>query len=238
MTHPAFTIECSHLSKSYGEEVRALKDVTITFRGGEVVGILGSNGAGKSTLVGLLSGSTRPSKGDIQFVDAAQQKKPLHRGQVGLIAHSTLLYGDLTARENLELYAKLYRVKPSRVDEVVARCGLQKYAERPTRNYSRGMAQRTAIARAILHSPMLLLCDEPYTGLDPAGAAFLSDLLREMKQAGTSIVLVTHDLDVAAQLSDRIVIMSDGRIPVDKKAETPFTSAALHALLAANSRVG
>jgi heme exporter protein A len=234
--HTGFTIECSHVSKSYGE-IRALKDVSVSFVGGEMVGILGANGAGKSTLISLLSGSAKPSKGELWWVDASQQKKALQREQVGLVAHSTLLYGDLTARENLELYAKLYRVKASRVDEVVVRCGLQKYADRPTRTYSRGMAQRTAIARAILHQPPLLLCDEPYTGLDPAGAAFLGALLQEMKQQGTAIILVTHDLDIAAELSERVLVMSDGRIPIDKKAipETPFTSSMLNSLLATNS---
>jgi ABC-type multidrug transport system ATPase subunit len=238
MMHPPFTIQCLGLSKSYGEDVRALKDISVEFNNSDIISILGANGAGKSTLISLLAGSAKPSKGELQFVDAQQNKRPLERSQVGLVAHATLLYGDLTGQENLELYAKLYRVARSRVEEVVARCGLKSYAERATRTYSRGMAQRTAIARAILHQPPLLLCDEPYTGLDPAGASFLSELLRQMRATGTSIILVTHDLEVAAQLSDRVLILSAGRIVSDSRAasEAPFTAIALHELLTKHSR--
>ena len=238
MTHPPFTIQCRGLSKSYGEDVRALKDINVELRSGEILSILGANGAGKSTLVSLLAGSAKPSKGELQFVDAQQQAHPLERSQVGLVAHATLLYSDLSGLENLRLYAELYRVAPARVEEVIERCGLRNYAERITRTYSRGMAQRTAIARAILHQPKLLLCDEPYTGLDPAGASFLSTLLRQMRGMGTAIILVTHDLEVAAQLSDRVVILSAGRIVSDSRAtsEAPFTALALHELLAKHSR--
>jgi ABC-type multidrug transport system ATPase subunit len=238
MTHPPFTIQCQNLSKMYGEEVRALKDITVTFHSKEIVGILGANGAGKSTLVSLLAGSAKPSNGNIWYVEEQKEKSDFKRPQVGLVAHSTLLYSDLSGRENLTLYAKLYQVPLSRVDEVVARCGLTHYADRATRTYSRGMAQRTAIARAILHKPLLLLCDEPYTGLDPSGAAFLSELLREMRDLGTSIILVTHDLEVAAKLSDRVIILSAGRKASDTKAspESPFTAAGLHESLAKHSR--
>jgi ABC-type multidrug transport system ATPase subunit len=238
MMHPPFTIQCLGLSKSYGEDVRALKDISVEFKSSDIISILGANGAGKSTLISLLAGSAKPSKGELQFVDAQQNKRPLERSQVGLVAHATLLYSDLTGQENLELYAKLYRVARSRIEEVVARCGLKSYAERVVRTYSRGMAQRTAIARAILHQPPLLLCDEPYTGLDPAGASFLSELLRQMRATGTSIILVTHDLEVAAQLSDRVVILSAGRIVSDSRAapEAPFTAIVLHELLTKHSR--
>jgi ABC-type multidrug transport system ATPase subunit len=237
MTHPSFIIRCLGLSKSYGEDVRALKDINVELHSGEIISILGANGAGKSTLVSLLAGSTKPSKGELQFVDAQQQKRPLERNQVGLVAHATLLYSDLTGQENLALYAQLYRINTPRIEEVITRCGLTNYAARTTRTYSRGMAQRTAIARAILHQPALLLCDEPYTGLDPSGALFLSELLRQMRATGTAIILVTHDLEVAAQLSDRVIMLSAGRIVSDSRATTdaPFTAGGLHQLLVKHS---
>src|SRR5262245_39922027 len=150
-------VRCEKLGKTYDQGAPALRDLNLAFAAGAITGVLGANGAGKSTLVGLLAGSVRPTSGAVKLVEQGGAELPFDRGRVGLIAHATLLYADLSARENLRFYARLYGVEDARVDEVIDRCGLARYKDRPTRTYSRGMAQRTAIARAILHRPDLLL---------------------------------------------------------------------------------
>lgn len=229
----AGSIRCIGVRKRY-EERSVLAGINLSFSPRTITALLGENGAGKSTLVGILAGSIRPSEGEVRFVEKEGAKgAPLERRQVGLIAHATMLYGDLSARENLRFYARLYGCSEEMVEEVIARCGLSPYADRRTGTYSRGMAQRTAIARAILHRPRLLLCDEPYTGLDPAGSEVLSRILKECRDGGAIVILVTHDLEVAAQLSDRAVVLRRGRVVADLPA--PFDAAGLRGLLEGRS---
>ncbi len=209
---------CKTLSKFYGE-TPALRGLDLSLPAGKITTILGENGAGKSTLVGLLAGSILPTRGSIVTQRADGSERALGREEIGLIAHQTLLYAELSGRENLSLYGGLYGCTTEDIEKVIVRCSLGRYVDRPVREYSRGMAQRTAIARALLHRPALLLCDEPYTGLDPAGSSLLDTLLQEQRAAGVVVVLVVHDLSLAARLSDRIVMLRQGkRLCVEEQA--------------------
>jgi heme exporter protein A len=140
-----------------------------------------------------------------------------------------LCYGDLTGRENLEFFARLYRLPRVRetADTLLGRVGLADAADRAARTYSRGMMQRLAVARALVHRPRLLLADEPFTGLDRAGVALLADLLAEERARGAILVVVTHDFDAVASLIDRVVVLARGRVAHDAPAPTQRTTAAL-----------
>lgn len=211
---PLRAVRCERVKKRYGDEQTALRGVSLDFAAGEITAVLGANGAGKSTLLGVLSGSIKPTEGRVLWKHDTGEQPPA-RERLGLIAHATLLYGDLTARENLRFYGKLFGCADADVETALTRCGVARFADRQTRTYSRGMAQRTAIARALVHRPDLLLCDEPYTGLDPAGAELLTALLREERAAGRVVILVTHDLPLAAKLADRVVVLRGGSLAAD-----------------------
>jgi heme exporter protein A len=178
-----------------------------------VTALLGPNGAGKSTLVGILATLVTPSSGEVLY--GGHELDEEMRGTIGVIAHESLCYGDLTGRENLEFFARLYHVEKKRAAEMLARVGLEQAANRPARTYSRGMLQRLAVARALIHRPRLLLADEPFTGLDRAGVELLAQLLAEERAAGALIVVVTHDFDAVAQLVDRVVVLQRGKIAHD-----------------------
>jgi heme exporter protein A len=212
------------VEKVYGRQ-RGLAPVTLRFGAGEAVALLGPNGAGKSTLVGILATLIAPSAGDVVYGDAPADDDT--RRHIGVIAHESLCYGDLTARENLRFFARLYGVAgaAARAEELCVRVGLaEEAASRPARTYSRGMLQRLAIARALVHRPRLLLADEPFTGLDRDGVALIGRLLAEEKASGAIVVVVTHDFDAVAGLADRVVMLARGRVVHD--AAAPPTAAA------------
>src|SRR6476620_6622182 len=177
-------VEARGLTKVYGRH-RALAGVDLTLRAGQATALIGPNGAGKSTLVGILSTMVTPTAGTVRYGGAEVGEDEL-RGTIGLIAHESLCYGDLTGRENLIFFARLYGVAdaPRAADALLTRVGLADAAGRAARTYSRGMLQRLAVARAIVHQPKLLLADEPFTGLDRDGVALLSELLREERARG------------------------------------------------------
>ena len=151
------------------------------------------------------------------------------RRAIGVIAHESLCYGDLTGRENLEFFARLYDVADARkrTAELLARVGLAEAAARPARTYSRGMLQRLAVARALVHQPQLLLADEPFTGLDRGGVELLATLLEEERARGCILVVVTHDFEAVAPLIDRVVVLARGRIAHDAPAPAPRSNGAL-----------
>jgi heme exporter protein A len=222
-------VEARGLTKVYGRQ-RALAGVDLTLRAGEAVALLGPNGAGKSTLVGILSTLLPPSGGEVRYGGRPAHDDDELRGAIGVIAHESLCYGDLTGRENLVFFARLYGVADpaGRADELLRRVGLAGDAERrPARTYSRGMVQRLAVARALVHRPQLLLCDEPFTGLDRAGVELLGALLAEERGRGTILVVVTHDFDAVATLIDRVVVIARGKITRDEPAPRARTTAAL-----------
>jgi heme exporter protein A len=226
-------VEVDKVSKVYGRKP-ALSGVSVALEGGRVAALLGDNGAGKSTLIGILSTLTRPTSGRVLFGDAthAAHGERGHgggaqlRAQIGLCAHESLLYGDLTALENLELYAKLYGLAgpAARARAAATRVGLAEEAMlRQVRTYSRGMTQRLALARTLLHDPQLVLLDEPFTGLDQGGQAWLTGLIRELGAAGRVVVVVTHDLAAIAGVVDHVIVLARGRVAVDESKGTPFS---------------
>ena len=207
-----FTV--SDLSRFFGRR-RALSHVSLTCSAGEIVGLLGPNGAGKSTLLAVAATVIEPSSGDVRYgAHTAREAGAALRGRLGLMAHDLQLYPELTARENLEFFAGLYGLDDprARAHTALERAGLLPRADDPVLGFSRGMGQRLALERALLHDPRLVLLDEPFTGLDQASGRALADRLRGLRAAGRLLLLATHDLEAADGLVDRAVILRDGRV--------------------------
>ena len=217
------------VEKRFGRIV-ALRGIGFTIEPGESISILGANGAGKSTLLRILAGLSRPSAGLLkaQTVGAdTELSRDELRGAVGYVGHQTLVYGELSARENLDFAARLHGRTPSReqIDRVLEGVALLDVADRRAGTFSRGMAQRLSIARAIIHEPTILLLDEPFTGLDETSAGRLSSQLATLREGGRSIVLVTHDPRRAVELSDRALILHRGEIRATPSRATPSLDA-------------
>ena len=201
------------VARHYGRR-KALSQISFTCSAGEIVGLLGPNGAGKSTLLNILATLLSPSKGKIEYGELAAKDGAAIRAQLGMLGHDLFLYPELTARENLTFFAQLYglpdaaRVAASALD----RAGLAERGDDFVSGFSRGMRQRVALERALLHEPRLILLDEPFTGLDQTSTGALVERLRERQRAGCLIVLATHDLDVADGLLTRAIYLKNGRI--------------------------
>jgi heme exporter protein A len=212
------TIE--RVAKRFGSE-RALSGVSMELRGGSMVALLGHNGAGKTTLLGVLSTLVRPSSGKIAYRAAGKDVTgDAVRREIGMLAHASLCYAELSAVENLELFAGLYDIRDANIDALLDRVGLDKRARtRASRTYSRGMVQRLALARALLTKPSLLLLDEPFTGLDRDGALNLGEQLGEIKQQGTIVVVVTHDLEAIAGRADHVAILRRGSLVHEDRSD-------------------
>jgi heme exporter protein A len=235
---PAGALVLEKVGKTYAGR-RALVDVSATFAPGQVSAVLGPNGAGKTTLLGILSTLVPPTTGRVVWNarsgSVAMDRVSAARARIGYVGHDPGLYGDLTARENLALFAELYGVpRPAaRAAAMLARVGLADVAsDAPARTFSRGMSQRLALARALLHEPELLLFDEPSAALDPAGAAWLQTELAAERDAGRVVVLVTHDLDAAAAVAEHVVVLRRGRVAHDETRKGGFGAEGLRALYA------
>jgi heme exporter protein A len=200
------------LEKRFGWAV-ALDGVDLVVPQGASLAVLGPNGAGKSTLLRLIAGLARPSAGCVEIGGRRADGRE-SRAQVGLIGHATFLYPALSARENLVFSARLHGVADpgARADRLLAEAGLADVADRPVAGFSRGMAQRVAIARGLVHDPALLLLDEPFTGLDRASAGRLAERLARLRSERRTLVLVTHDVASATRLADAAIVMARGRI--------------------------
>jgi heme exporter protein A len=209
-------IELDGLERRYGERV-ALAGVTARVDEGQTLAVLGGNGAGKTTLLRVLAGLLRPHGGAVRVLDAdlpaERWKLP---GKVGYLGHDPLLYRDLTGRENLRYHARLHGVAERRVDVVLGQVGMERRADDPIRELSRGMVQRIAVARAVLHEPPLLLLDEPRANLDPAAAELLEPLIG--RASGRTRVLVSHDVAGALAEADMVLRLRRGR-PVAEDEE-------------------
>ena len=204
----------TNVSRRYGRR-SALRRVSLTVEAGQLVGLLGPNGAGKSTLLGVLATLANPSAGTIRYgqVTAASADIELRR-RIGLLSHELQIYAELTARENLEFFANLYDLDDprGRSQRALERANLETRADDVVEGFSRGMRQRLALERTLLHEPRLVLLDEPFTGLDESSSVALRDRLRGLRAEGRLVLVATHDLDVADGLLDRAVLLRDGRL--------------------------
>ncbi|MEJ2011214.1 MAG: heme ABC exporter ATP-binding protein CcmA [Anaerolineales bacterium] len=214
-------IEVRGLVKTFGPKP-VLKGVDFHVGEGEFVALLGPNGAGKTTFLRILATLSRPRIGSVRIAGhALPGQAAAVRRRLGVVSHQPLLYGDLTAEENLHFFGRMYAIegREDRVREVLKLVGLYPRRRDLVREFSRGMQQRLAIGRAVMHRPDVLLFDEPHTGLDQDARVMLDTVLREITTGGRTVVMTTHDLDRAAELADRIDILSRGKIEASVESD-------------------
>lgn len=206
-------IEARGLTKFHGRHT-ALHNCSFSLEAGESLVVLGPNGAGKTTLLSLLATLASPSEGEI-FVNTAaltNDNRDFLRRNLGFVGHEGLLYYELTGRENLKFFAQLRECKADSVDFWLHKVRLENAADRPVSTYSRGMKQRLSIARALIHSPSLVLFDEPLTGLDRESQEFFYSVIDELRNHGCLTVSVTHHLDWPTHLVDRAIVLASGHV--------------------------
>ena len=216
----AGAIVASGIRKDYGDRA-ALRGVDLSVGWGEIAVLFGANGAGKTTLLRILAGLTRADAGTTHIAG-----RPMHgrgnraRRLVGFAGHQTMLYNDLTCRENLQFYARLYGIRDSvgRIAQALEQARLSDRANRRVRTLSHGMQKRLSMARAILHEPAVLLLDEPESGLDAESVDALGRFLRDWADAGRTALLTTHSAEVGLAWADRALTLAGGRIESDVAA--------------------
>ena len=204
----------TEVTRTFGRR-RALNRVSLHCVAGEIVALLGGNGAGKSTLLGLAATFLEPSSGTITYgTHTARSAGGALRRCIGLLGHELFIYPELTAAENLAFFCGLYGVPASRsfIDAALDRADLTSRSEDPISRFSRGMRQRLAIERALLHDPRLVLMDEPFTGLDDAATESLRRRLAALRSAGRIVVVATHDLDTIEPIVDRALLLWNGKL--------------------------
>jgi heme exporter protein A len=216
-------VTAAKVAKRYGHQ-RALAGIDVELDAGSVCALLGPNGAGKTTLLGVLSTLVRASSGEVRYLDGAGARTIDDglRRDIGVLAHASLCYGELDAVENLEFFGRLYDLPDlsARAQALLDEVGLDARARRrAARTYSRGMLQRLALARALLARPSLLLLDEPFTGLDRGGALALGERLAAVKAQGAIVLVVTHDLEAIAQITDHVVVLRRGLVAFDQRRD-------------------
>jgi ABC-type multidrug transport system ATPase subunit len=214
-------VELADISRNFGRR-RAVSHVTLSVARGEILGLLGPNGAGKSTLLGMIATLVSPTSGRIAYGGAhGRNVGAAIRGRIGVLAHELHLYPELTARQNLTFFAELHGLRSaSLVTPALEAAGLADRGDDPVSAFSRGMRQRLALERALLHGPRLVLLDEPFTGLDDRAVRIVADRLRRLADGGAIVLLATHDLDLAEGLITRMAIMRGGRLLADAPAST------------------
>ena len=224
---PPYAVEVEGLARHFGER-EALGGVSISLAEGATLVVFGPNGAGKTTLLRVLAGLLRPHAGDVRVLGAALPRSAHEmRGRVGFIGHEPLLYRELTPRENLRFHARLHGVGDDRVEEMLGAVGIEGRAGEPLRSLSRGMVQRVAVARAVLHDPPLLLLDEPYANLDPAAIELLEPLIGR----GTdplrprTRVICSHDPAGGLAEADTVLGLRGGRVALSASAADTGTDA-------------
>jgi heme ABC exporter ATP-binding subunit CcmA len=233
------SVEVVGLRKAYGLRP-VLRDVSLAATAGQCLAVLGPNGAGKTTLLRVLATLTRPAKGVVTIAgyDALRESHEVRR-VIGYVGHTPLLYDELTARENLLFFARMHGLTngEERADHMLQRVGMRNRANDRVGTFSRGQAQRVALARGILHDPRVLLLDEPDTGLDEDAMRLLDELIRERSEKGTTTLLTTHSLERGLAWSDALVALVDGRV-VLASAASDLSANELRALFASRARRG
>ena len=205
-------IELDHVWKYYGD-YPALRDCTLTIGEGSCCALLGRNGAGKTTLLRILAGLSPYQRGTVTLFGEKPRSENARR-QAGFLGHGIGVYEDLSATENLKFFASITTSADATrlTEEWLTRVGLSRVATMPVRQFSRGMRQRLALARTFIHSPKILLLDEPFTSLDDRAIAMLSELLNEARQRGSTIVLSTHQLREALAIASHVALVENGRL--------------------------
>lgn len=217
-------IEVQDLARDFNG-LRAVDGINFAIETGEIFGFLGPNGAGKTTTIKMLTGQLRPTSGKAQVMGCdIVEDRPNLKPQIGVVFDSQNLYENMSARDNLRFYVRLYRVKKARVEEVLAKVGMSDRAGDKVKTFSNGMKQRIVIGRALLHKPRVLFLDEPTRGLDPNVARDVRAIITDLAEQGMTIFLTTHYMEEADQLSDRVAIIDQGHIvaldtPEQLKAE-------------------
>ncbi len=207
-------ITVKKLVKRFGLKT-VLRGLDFEVQPGEFVALLGPNGAGKTTFLRILASLSRPSMGNVKVAGyQLPNEAAAVRARLGVVSHLPLLYGDLTAEENLRFYGRMYNIEGlgPRITEVLVMVGLDNRRHDLVRTFSRGMQQRLAIGRAVLHNPEVMLFDEPYTGLDQDASVMLDDVLKTVAAKGRTVVMTSHDLVRAEELATRFDILSRGII--------------------------
>lgn len=214
-------IRVRNLVKRFGLKT-VLKGLNFEVQPGEFVALLGPNGAGKTTFLRILASLSRPALGEVSIAGyRLPQEAAAVRRKLGVVSHLPLLYGDLTAEENLKFYGRMYGVEQldMRINAVLEMVGLANRRRDPVRTFSRGMQQRLAIGRAVLHDPEVMLFDEPHTGLDQDASEMLDGVLREVAARGRTVVMTSHDLARVGDLASRFDVLSRGIIVASAQSE-------------------
>jgi heme exporter protein A len=214
-------IKVHRLVKRFGSKT-VLRGLDFEVQEGEFVALLGPNGAGKTTFLRILASLSHPTMGTVRVAGYSLPAQAADvRARLGVVTHLPLLYGDLTAEENLQFYGRMYNVRElsRRIDEVIAMVGLVSRRRDLVRTFSRGMQQRLAIGRAILHDPEVVLFDEPHTGLDQEACDMLDGLLRDVAGRGRTVVMTSHDLARVEDLATRFDVLSHGVISASTRRD-------------------
>ena len=221
-----WAIDVRGLTKSYGDS-EALRHVDLQVGWGEFLAIFGPNGAGKTTLLKILATLVKPTSGDARVSGFDLKRDPGEvRRRIGVVSHQTLLYDDLTARENLRFYGKMYSVPhlSERIQQLLSDVGLASRADDRVHTLSRGMQQRLAIARALIHDPAVVLLDEPGTGLDEYANAMLGKILASTTHGQRTVIMTTHSLEQGLALSSRVAILTQGKIAYEESRQLDIDS--------------
>jgi len=209
LTTDAPPVQVQNVSKIYGRTA-ALRSVSLELEHGRFYVLRGENGAGKSTLLRIVAGLSQPTQGQIRIFG---QKSEEARADIGYMAHAPLVYDELTGMENLRFFAQLYGINSDApLEDALTRVGLDPGLTRRAGQYSQGMRQRLSVARAIFHSPRLLLLDEPFSNVDSDSAAQIAQLLAAMRSSGATILLITHQLGLLARIADEFLFLSAGEL--------------------------
>lgn len=209
-----YMLEIRNLNKNVNEN-QILDNVNVRVKHGEIYGLLGLNGAGKSTLMKIVCGILRPSSGEVKFSDHKWSRKDLH--EIGSLIEGPAIYGNITAYDNLKLLCLQEGISPGEIQSTLSQINLTGTGQKKVKTFSLGMKQRLGIAMALIKKPKLLVLDEPSNGLDPMGIQELRQLLNELKESGTTIMISSHILSEIQLMSDSIGIIHNGTLKYEKE---------------------